>query len=188
MAAQTIEVEAFSQLEMTTPHWYALYTRVHQERRVEEKLRNLDLETFVPMYCKPQRAGNKRAVLERPLFSGYVFARFRMQERLRVVTTAGVCRIVGKKGYPEPLPEAEIDGLMNATVAKMKTHPCLKIPVGKRVRITEGPFEGVEGTLVRHRGQFRAVISLEAISSAFAIEVDEWAVEPVKSCPLPQSA
>lgn len=186
MAAHTIEIQGFPNLEMNSPQWYALYTRVHQERRVEEKLRNQDLETFVPVYCKPQRAGNKRTVIERPLFSGYVFARFAVQERLRVLTTAGVCRIVGTKGRPEPLPEAEIDGLMHATFSKIKTHPQLQIPVGKRVRITEGPFEGVEGTLIRHKGQFRAVISLDAISSAFAVDVDEWAVEPVKSCSLPQ--
>src|SRR6476469_8706627 len=111
MATQPIEVQMFSQIEIQMPHWYALYTRVHQERRVEEKLRNQALEAFVPLYRKPQRAGNKRTVLERPLFSGYVFARFSAAERLRVLTIAGVCRIVGKKGYPEPLPEAEIDGL-----------------------------------------------------------------------------
>src|SRR3954453_5495817 len=162
-----LDLAKYSVPDVSNLHWYAVYTRVHQERRVAEKLKNQELRTFLPLYSKLHR-GKKEAAIELPLFTGYVFVQFCAQERIRVLTTSGVCKIVGRGSNPEPLPDAEVDGLMQASTAKLMTRPHGQLQVGRKVRIKAGPFEGIEGVLTRHKGQFRAVISLSAIASAFA--------------------
>ncbi len=42
-----------------------------------------------------------------PLFSGYCFARFPLQERLAVLTAVGAVQILGNHTGPVPLQEVE---------------------------------------------------------------------------------
>jgi transcription antitermination factor NusG len=53
---------------------------------------------------------------------------------------------------------------------RAEPHPFLK--VGRRVRIRGGAFEGLEGILVRRRGQYRVVIFVDLIQRSMAVEVD----------------
>lgn len=174
--------------DVGAPHWYAVYTYVHQEKRVEERLHVQGVPTFLPLYSKVHRWGKHRVKLEVPLFAGYVFARFCLKERLRILTTSGVCRIVGKGSMPEPVPDAEVDGLRQASAVKRKIDPHVPLEVGRMVRITAGPFMGMEGVLLRRKGQIRVVISIDVIASAFAVDVDERDVEPVRSWPVPTAS
>ena len=161
------------------PHWYAVYTYVHQERHVEERLKFQDFKTVLPLYSKIQRWGTRRVKLEQPLFTGYVFVRFCLEERLRVLTTSGVCRIVGRGSQPEPLRDAEVDGLIEASTLYLKLEPHPPVQVGRRVRIKAGPFEGLEGVLIRRKGKFRAIISLDALASGFVFDIDEYDIEAI---------
>jgi transcription antitermination factor NusG len=50
---------------------------------------------------------------------------------------------------------------------------------GARVRVKQGPFEGLEGILVRSRGISQFVLSVEILNRAVALEIDAVEVEPI---------
>ncbi len=50
--------------------------------------------------------------------------------------------------------------------------------VGRRVRITGGPFAGLEGILKRKKSGLRVVVSLELIQRSVAVDVDAADVRP----------
>lgn len=177
---ETYEVIRPFSTNLDVPHWYAVYTHVHHERLVEERLKFQDFKTLLPLYSKVQRWGTRRIKLDQPLFAGYVFVRFCLEERLRVLTTSGVCRIVGRGSQPEPIGDAEVEGLMEASTLKLKLEPHLPLKVRRKVRIKAGPLEGLEGVLIRWKGKFRAIVSLDAIASAFVVDVDEYDIEPIR--------
>jgi|SRR5215469_13150106 len=183
--ARSIVDLAQSSLKIPDSRWYAVYTHAHQEKRVEQRLKIQHFKTFLPLYSRSHRRGTRRVQVVLPLFSGYVFARFPLQERIRVLSTSGVCRIVGKGSHPEPLSDTEVDGLLQASTSKIKAEPHSQLLAGRKVRIRTGPLEGLEGILIRRKGQSRVVISLNAIASAFVVDVDEYDVEPVTSWPKP---
>jgi len=60
---------------------------------------------------------------------------------------------------------------------KMQPHPYLV--VGRRVRIRRGLLAEMEGVLVRKKGQFRLVLSVNLIARSVAVEVDANDVVPV---------
>jgi transcription antitermination factor NusG len=159
------------------PHWYAVYTCVRHEKKVAEQLAAKAVNTYVPLYETTRRWGHRRATVTLPLFPGYIFTRIALRERLKVLTVAGVVRFVSVNGQAVPLCDVEIEGIQRGLDAHLRTEPHPYLTRGRRVRVTRGPMSGCEGILVRHKGQMRVVIQLDAIMRAMAVEVDIGDVE-----------
>ena len=159
-------------------HWYALYTCPRHEKRVAEQIRQRRISCFLPLYRSVRRWKDRRKELELALFPGYVFVRIALQDRLQVLQLAGAVRFVSFNGHPVPLPDGEVESLMNglATGARVEPHPYLRI--GRRVRVRSGPFATTKGILVRRRDRFRVVLSLDLIMRSVSVEVDESDIEP----------
>lgn len=54
-----------------------------------------------------------------------------------------------------------------------------ELKCGDRVRITTGPFSGLEGNLVRTKNHSKIVLSVEMLGRSVAVEVDARMVERV---------
>jgi len=52
---------------------------------------------------------------------------------------------------------------------------------GERVRIHKGLLAGVEGILIRTKGDYRVVLSIEMICRSVAVEVSRDSIAPVSS-------
>jgi len=84
-----------------------------------------------------------------PLFPGYVFVRIALRDRMRVLQPPGVVRLLGQDNRPEALPEMEIEALRTAWRRKSLLSRILSCRLEKVCLITKGPFEGLEGVLLR---------------------------------------
>jgi transcription antitermination factor NusG len=162
------------------PHWYAAHTSARHERRVAEQLTGRSVEHYLAEYESVRRWKDRRVRLSLPLFPGYVFVRIPLCERLRVLTVPGVARLVGFNGRPAPLPSEEIEKLRQGlSVLEPRPHPFLT--AGDRVQIVDGPLEGMEGILLRRKGLFRVVLSLDLIKSSICVDVEADSVRPLPS-------
>ena len=154
------------------PHWFAVATAPRHEKRVAERFAGHDLEVFLPVTKLARQWKHRRPVeLELPLFAGYVFARFGISERGRVLGTPGVNFIVGNGKQSLPIPNSEINTLRVGLQAyKAEPHPFLA--VGDRVLVNSGPLAGFDGNLVRKKSSLRVVIAVKTIMRAFSVEMD----------------
>ncbi|HTC92077.1 MAG TPA: UpxY family transcription antiterminator [Terriglobales bacterium] len=159
-------------------NWYALYTASNQEKRVEQHLRMKGVEVFLPLYTVTKRWKNRTTQkVELPLFTGYVFARIALTERVRVLEVPTVVSIVGSGRELLPLPDAEIDTLRTGLqLRQVDPYPYLK--VGNRARIRSGPLAGLEGVVIRKDGHLRVVVSVDCIMQSFAVHVYADELEP----------
>ncbi len=160
--------------------WYAAQTCANHERRVLEQLRQRTVEAYVPLYASVRRWKDRRVRLELPLFPGYVFVRLVLRDRLRVLQTPSVVRLVGFGGQPAALPDQEIEALRQGLTrdTRVEPHPYLK--VGQRARVRTGPLQGLEGILLRKKNGTRFVISLDLIMRSVAVEIDVAELEPIR--------
>lgn len=157
--------------------WYALYTCSRHEKVVQQQLQARSLESYLPLYKSVRHWNDRQAMVELPLFPGYVFVRMLLSARLRVLTVPGVVCLVSFRGQPASLADEEIQ-VIRTSVAERIAEPYPYLAKGKCIRIATGPLRGLKGVVVRRKGKLRAVISIESIMQSFAVEVDAADVHP----------
>ena len=161
--------------------WYALYTRHQHEKVVASLLSGKGFEVFLPLYSTVHRWKDRDKQLSLPLYPGYVFLHDRLEQKLQILMTPGVHSIVGTAGYPEPIPNFEMEAVKRVIDTSWAVAPHPFLHSGDRVRVTHGPLEGIEGILLRKKNTFRLVLSVEMLRKAVAVEVDTSMVEPINS-------
>src|SRR5215472_752630 len=164
---------------VTDLRWYAVYTSANHEKRVAQQLSQRSVENYLPLYVSVRRWKDRRVKLHLPLFPGYLFVRFALHDRLRVLQIPGIARLVGFDGTPAALPEAEIEALKNGLEHGLRVEPHPYLTVGRRVQIKSGPFAGLQGILRRWKGDWRVIMSLDLIHRSVVVEVGASDLEPV---------
>lgn len=164
-------------IQSSQAHWYALYTRARHEKRVAEQIERRRLSCFLPMYRSVRRWRDRRKELQLAIFPGYVFVQMSLSSKLQVLEVPGVVQFVSFNGKPAALPAEEIEALRSrlSDSGKVEPHPYLR--AGRKVRVRSGPFQGLEGILLRRKDRCRFIFSIDLIQRSLAIEVDEADLE-----------
>lgn len=90
-------------------YWFAISIRSHHEKKVARYLAEREIEHFLPMYRTVHQWTNyRRAVLELPLFPGYLFIRIAPRERIRALELPGVLSLIGCGSTPLLSPRARL--------------------------------------------------------------------------------
>ena len=161
------------------PRWYAVYTSANREKGVARQLDLRHVEHFLPTFSSVRRWKDRKVTLQSPLFPGYVFVRLALWDRLRVLQIPGVVRFVGFGALPAALPQEEIETLRSGLSPRLCAEPHPFLTVGRRVRIKAGSLQGLEGILVRRKGNLRVVVSVALISRSIAVDVDASELEEI---------
>src|SRR4051812_17545551 len=174
LAITSGEVVARTNLEF--PQWFVVHTSAQREKKVSTYLLQAGVEQFLPVYESRRRWKDRVVTLETPLFTGYVFVKIPLLEKLRVLSAPGVARFVCQNGKPAAIPDEDIERVKSGLVKGAIPHPYLT--VGRRVAVTSGPLMGTSGILVRKKNNLRLVVNIDSIARAMAIEVSEADVQP----------
>jgi transcription antitermination factor NusG len=163
------------------PRWYAAHTRSQHEKRVEARLLECGISTFLPVVRQVRRWSDRRKVIEMPLFSCYVFVQIipSAKTRLTVLRTEGVIGFVGVRGEGTPILESEIESvrLLLRRNVPFTSYPFLQI--GQRVRIRGGSLDGVEGVMVARNGHSKLVVSVALIQRSISVSIEGYEIEPL---------
>jgi transcription termination/antitermination protein NusG len=161
--------------------WFALQTRSRHEKIVRDQLDMRNIEHFLPTMRRLSQWTDRKKQIEVPLFAGYCFARFSSSDRLPVLQSQGVVRVVGSGGRAEPIPDEEIESLRRLinNASDYVCHPYLR--EGMLVEVINGPLQGVKGRLIREARHSRLVLSITLIQRAVAIEIDADNIAPASA-------
>jgi transcription antitermination factor NusG len=167
---------------MRTNPWHVLHVNSNHEKRVAQHLIVRSIEHYLPLYTERVKWTDRTVVAERPLFTGYVFARFAPQSRITVISTPGVLRLLGDEERDLVTGE-ELDKIREglSTGLLLRPHGCFE--VGTRVRVRDGVFAGVEGVVTEFRHRCRVIITLSGVRQCFSLEVEQNGLEVLKTAP-----
>jgi transcription antitermination factor NusG len=162
---------------LSSPSWYALYTKHQHEQAVARNLTSKGFDTFLPLYAVTRKWKDRVKLLNLPLFPCYVFLKGDVDRRLDIVSTPGVHALVSNAGQPAAIPAVEIEGIRQAvgSGARIEPHPFLKC--GAWVTVTSGPLAGIKGVMVRKKSVYRLVLAVEMLGTAAAVELDAVSIE-----------
>ena len=157
--------------------WFAIAVKPRHEKSVAHVLDTKGYETFVPLYKQRNRRAARLRDFDLPLFPGYVFSRFELFKRLPVMITPGVIKILGVGSNPAPVDPIEIASLRKTLAKALSARTLPFLQAGSKVRICEGPLQGVQGIIVSVRGEPRIVLSATLLQRSVIVEVDSnWLV------------
>jgi transcription antitermination factor NusG len=159
--------------------WYAVWTRSRHEQVVRDQLERKSIAAFLPTITRWSRWKDRKKKIDWPLFPGYCFARFDVEDSLPVLKCTGVVNIISFDGKPAPIPEYELDSIRLLIGSDLQFDPCPMIREGMMVEVVHGPLRGVIGRLLRKESaKARLVLSVNLIGQAVSVEVDAADVKP----------
>lgn len=160
--------------------WHVLHVRSNYEKRVAQHLLVRSVEHYLPLYSERVKWTDRTVVTERPLFSGYVFARFARDARITVISTPGVVRSLGDDDGCL-VSCAELDRIREGLSSGLLLRPHPRVSVGQRVQVRSGIFAGVEGVVTEFRQQCKVIIALAAAQQCFSLELELGDIEVLKN-------
>jgi len=162
--------------------WYAVHTRSRHEYKANSGLTQKNLTTFLPEIEVWSKRKDRKKKIFIPLFPGYLFAEVSCldnETKIAILKTSGVVCILGKKenSEPIPVPDIKIDAIRRLVDSKVKVFSIQFPKVGEPACIIDGPFAGIEGTVVSSDIEKELfVISIELLQRSVAIKLEGFQI------------
>ena len=163
--------------EPSDRHWWVLYTKARQEKAVARDLLGYQVPFYLPIVRKTTICRGRKVASHIPLFSGYVFLFGSDEERVQALTTNRLSRILPVYD-PEQL-EHDLRQISRLIAAKRPLTVESRLMPGNRVRVRRGPFEGLEGTVMRRQGETRLLVTVDFLQQGASVEIDDFMLEPI---------
>ena len=159
--------------------WYAFTTQPRHEKVVAQQLEFRSIESFLPLLTTASRRKDRRAVVDQPLFPGYVFTRIDPKDRTHVLRIPSVVRMLAFNGTPAAIEDDQIDAVRRCLTCGENPEPHPFPETGDLVRVRSGPLQGLQGVVTRCKNRLRIVVSISLIHKSISTEVNAHLLEPI---------
>jgi len=139
--------------------WFAVQVYSNFEDKVERMLReNIERagledkfgEIMVPREEVVELRDGQKVISQRKFFPGYVLVQMEMNDETWHVVkgTRQVSGFLGSGGKPRPMPQREVDALVNQIEEGIeRPKPKIMFDIGDAVRVIDGPFASFNGVV-----------------------------------------
>ena len=156
-------------------NWKVLFVKPRTEKKVAEYCALYNIPCYLPLRENARVVQRRKVTTQLPVFPGYVFAKFPLSQRLPLLQTNLIVRIL------EPLQPRRLLRDLIMVRRALRADPALKpvkhLAKGQLVRIVGGPFQGVEGRVARLAGTLKVVLNIDMIGQAVAVTAETDQVE-----------
>jgi transcription antitermination factor NusG len=166
-------------MEIDNRYWYAMYTAPRSERKVRERIAELGMEAYVPLFTQLRIWSDRKKKVTSPLISSYVFVKIEEKEILQVLQVQGVVGVLKHLRKPALIKEFEIENLkilMN-DAENVTLIDEVNFGKGDTVRVIKGPFQGLIAECFEVKGKHRIIAAIHNLNSVFEVNVPVSFVE-----------
>lgn len=153
----------------TNARWRVIHVRPRCEKKLAGYCARLDVEHYLPLRRETRVYQRRKVTVEKPLFHGYIFLRYGVAQRLDLLKSGQMVRILEVSDQDSFAME------LNQIRLALSVDPCLvacqALTQGDRVRIETGPFQGLEGVVVSMKGSCKVILNVAMINQGVAVEV-----------------
>jgi len=168
--------------DRSSPRWYGIEFKPGSAAAIVTSLASKSIEVFYPTYVLRKQWSDRIGKITKALFPGYLFARFALENRMQVLMTPGVKRILGIGSRPVSVPEEEIASVKSIVESRLPLQTCPYLPSGAPVVIERGPLAGTRGVLRQDQGAcWRVVVSVQMLQQSVSVDVDPIWLKPINA-------
>ncbi len=128
-------------------NWFALYTKPRSEFKAKAQLDEVEIINYLPTVIRVRKWSDRKKKIEEPLFKSYIFIKATEKQRVTAIQKDAIVRIICFSGKPSMIPEWQILNLQKLLEETKEVDVIQGLVTGQKVKIIEGPFEGVEGVI-----------------------------------------
>jgi transcription antitermination factor NusG len=159
-------------------HWFAVYTKSRNEKRVAGLLEKQGLEHYLPLMKKVRIWSDRKKTVEMPLFSSYIFVRIDVKEYYDCLKIQGIVKFVSFERKRVAIPDYQIEAIRKYVETGEELIPNESdYTVGKRVKVTRGGMKGLEGRLTEILGKQRVKVEIESIQQSLFLQIPLGSLE-----------
>ena len=170
-------------------HWFAIRVSYGRVLKFCAELQETCVECFVPMTKKKVVRNGKTEIQTLPAVSNLCFVRSTrtaIEEHFRTMGENRPAHFMWDKSTRHPIVVSDkamadfirVCQVMSDDVLYLK-EVTVRLREGQKVRVTEGPFQGVEGTIVRIRRSRRVVVELPGLLAVSTNSIDPRFLEVI---------
>lgn len=159
--------------------WFVLYTKSRQEKKVAERLREINIEVYCPLRKLTKQWSDRIKKVEEPLFSSYVFVHLLEAQREAVFQVPGVVRYLFWLGKPAIVKDQEIEKIkkwlneFDHSLLSIKT-----IQPGDIVRVQTGALMDQRAGVIEKKGK-KLKLLLESLGVIVSLDLNKNSVSKV---------
>ena len=157
--------------------WHALYTKPRQEKSLARELLKYRIPFYLPLVKKTGISRGRRRTSLAPLFGGYVFLFGAEEERVRSLTTNRILQVLPVEDADQLVFDLRQFQQLIAANAPLTIES--RLSPGQWVRVRQGAFAGVEGTVLKRRGETRLLVAIKFLQQGASVEIDDFLLEPI---------
>jgi transcription antitermination factor NusG len=163
-------------------YWVAVQVKTGHESMVAQYFNFNGTEHFLPYSRAVHQWSDRKKMIQKPLFPGYLFCLYNDIRRAGIVKTPSVIRVIGFGMTPEAVDSRELEAIRRVATSELECRATDLLSEGDPVTIHSGPLKGLQGLVVEVRGpKCRFVVSVTILSRSVAVEVDSSSIYPVQN-------
>lgn len=165
--------------------WHVLYVKSKYERKIENSLKQKDIEVFLPTIKTIRQWSDRKKVIEKPLFPSYIFVKVHSALDLnKILSIEGACSYIRFGNEYAIAREDEIRNIKylinhNGILEDIEISDQL-LSVGKRYKIHNGPLSGLECVIIRMENKDRIMIRVESLKQNIYATLPKFSFEKLK--------
>jgi len=144
--------------------WFALYTKPRNEFKAAKQLEAVSVEYYLPTIVKISQWSDRKKKISEPLLRGYIFIFSNERERILSLEQPSIVRCLSERGRPARVPGWQIDNLKKMLQTDAKFQIKEGLALGVKVKIKEGPFQGVIGVVQEAEVGKAIVVSIDLLN------------------------
>lgn len=157
--------------------WWVGHTKARFEKAFAWDLLHRGIGYFLPLIERVRISGGRKRRVLAPLFASYVFFCGSDEDRYTAMTTNRLCNALAVPDQVKFV--AEISAIEQALAGQAVLDPYPFAAVGRRCRVTAGPFQGMEGTVIQRSKPARLVLEVSLLGQGAAMEIDADLLEAI---------
>jgi transcription antitermination factor NusG len=158
--------------------WFVLHTKSRQEKILADELAAMRVPYYLPLVRRQRMYGARKAVVEEPLFPGYVFLHGTAEQAYQADRTKRVANII--KVTNQRRLDWELTNIRLALSQDAILDPYPHLVKGTHVEVKSGPFRGLQGVIEDKAKQSRLILQVDVLGRAVTLEIQGAQVEPVE--------
>jgi transcriptional antiterminator RfaH len=154
---------------MTQLAWFVAHTLPRREKKLKEYCERQQFKAILPCFRSVHKYRRKTVQFDKPLFPGYLFIQILPSVKQSLAQNEHVARMLTV--FDQEVFARQLHDIIAALETGMEIQVTPEIGPGHRVKIKQGPLQGIEAWVESRQGMTTVFLRLDFIGQAASIKI-----------------